>query len=123
MDPMDLFNDRRTAPEPESGMVEQDPEREVVPEQMSEEAIIGSLRFPSANPGEGTMIVPRVRDRDLCRHCLQPMLAHGAGFEHHVPERMTSGQRTPGVHSDVEDGRSRSTQPSGLRPTHRRDIG
>ena len=120
MDPMSVWNDRRPAPQPDSGPVEV-PDVEVVPQQMSEAEIIGSLRFPSAGE-DGGIIQMRRRDKDLCRVCLTPILEHGAGYEHHVPERMTGGQRTPGIHSDVEDGRTRSTQPSGLRPTHRRDI-
>lgn len=121
----DIFHDRRTAdrqPQPESGPV-QDPE--VVnctsaDPRMSEAEIIDSLRFPSASPGQGTIIVPRKRDRDLCRHCDMPMVTHQAAS--HLPEPMAHGKRTPGVHSDVEDGRTASTQREGIRPTPRRDL-
>lgn len=129
MNVQDFFHDRRSdlapeRPEPESGPVEQDPENAHCTEsapRMSTEAIIDSLRFPSANPGEG-MIQMRRRDQDLCRHCQMPILSHGTGFEHHVAEPMAHGKRTPGISADVEDGRARSTQLSGVRPTHRRDI-
>ena len=122
MDPMELFNDRRPAPEPDSRPVEV-PEVEhgtEVDPRMTEEALINSIRVPSANPGPGAMVMGRMRDRDLCRHCDMPLISHGSGtFEHHAPEAMTGGQRAPGVHSDVDNGRARSTQPSGIMPTAR----
>lgn len=123
--PPETIEAQRAYRERELGPVEdfeQNPEVEFVPEQMDEATLIDSVRFPSAHPGKGTMVVPRVRDRDLCRHCFQPMIAHGAGFEHHAPERMPGGKRTHGSHADVEDGRARSTQPSGLRSTPRFGI-
>ncbi len=48
------------------------------------------------------MITARKRDKDLCRHCFQPLISHvNGGYEHHVPEGFPGGPRTPGVHSDV----------------------
>lgn len=88
---------------------------------MSAEQIVSSLRFPSAGE-DGGMITMRRRDQDLCRHCQLPVLSHGAGYEHHVAEPLPHGKRTPGISADVEDGRSRSTQRDGIRPTHRRDL-
>ena len=119
----DIWHDRRPAdrqPQPEPEPFEQAPEVEVRPERMGED-IISSLRFPSAHPGEGSLIVPRVRDRDLCRVCAQPLVGHrpAGGVDWHMPEPMPSGQRTAGTHPDIEDGRARSTQPSGLEPTFR----
>lgn len=115
-----LFRDRRPAenrPAPEQ--TELAPEVEEQPEQMSEQDILDSIRIPSAHPGPGVMMMGRVRDRDLCRHCSMPLFSHGAGvYESHVPEPMPNGQRTPGTHADVEDGRSRNT--AGPRPTPRR---
>ena len=132
MDANDVFHDRRadlapSRPEPEFGAVEQDPEvvrgTESDP-RMSTEAIIDSLRIPSAGQDGGLngMIQMRRRDQDLCRHCMQPILSHGTGYEGHVPEPMPHGKRSPGVHADVEDGRSRSTQRNGIRLTPRRDL-
>ena len=124
MDVSDIFHDRRDLPQPEPESVEQDPEMvngtESAP-RMSPEAIIDALRFPSAGD-DGGMIQMRRRDQDLCRVCLEPMLSHGAGCEHHVPERLPHGMRTPGVSADVEDGRTASTQRSGIRLTPRRDL-
>ena len=114
MDMSSIFHDRRPAPEPESGLVEvpegvqQDPEREVIPEQMSEDMLIDSIRVPSAHPGPGTMVMGRARDKDLCVHCDMPLISHGTGvFEHHAPKRR-SVPRTPGVSADVDSGRSRN---------------
>ena len=122
MDVQDIFHDRRDLPqpEPESGPVEVVNGTESDP-RMGTEAIIDSLRFPSAGE-DGGMITMRKRDHDLCRHCQMPMLSHGAGYEHHIAEPMPHGQRTPGISADVEDGRTASTQRSGIRPTPRRDI-
>lgn len=123
----DLYHDRRpprpepdNRPEPEQ--VEQGQVHTTADEpKMTEDMLLDSIRFPSAIPGPGVMVMGRVRDRDLCRHCMQPLFNHGAGvYEHHLPEPMPNGQRTPGTHSDIEDGRSRNT--AGSRPTPRRDF-
>ena len=121
----DIFHDRRSdlapeRPEPESGPI---PERVHCTEadpRMSAEAIVSALRFPSAGQ-DGGLITMRRRDGDLCRHCQMPILSHGAGFEHHVPEPMTHGKRTPGVSADVEDGRSRNFSGPGGTPRRMMD--
>jgi hypothetical protein len=119
--PPEVIDARRAYREQERGSVEQDPEQIVQPEPMGEDVLLDSLRFPSAHPGPGAMVMGRVRDRDLCRHCGMPLFSHGdRAFEHHIPEPLANGRRTPGVGHDVEDGRARTS--SGPRPTPRRDL-
>ena len=122
MDSSGLFRDRRTdgrefprkltstQPQPYS-----QPEHEVehgieADPRMSAEEIVASLRFPSAHPGEETLIMPRQRTQDLCRHCSMPILLS----EHsgHIAERLP--ERIPGTHPDVTDHRARN---SADRPT------
>jgi hypothetical protein len=112
----DLYRERR---EPEviedqrgevgASEIEVQPDRTTQDDpRMTEDILLDSLRVPSAHPGYGSIILPRVRDDDLCATCYEPILSHGAihGRDWHAPKPMFD--RTPGVHSDVDSRRARN---------------
>lgn len=104
-----LYHDRRSEPEPERPAPEFGPAEGTVhvtadDPRMTEDALLDSIRIPSAYPGPGAIMVPRVRDRDLCMHCMEPLINHGCihGRESHAPEPLH--RVTPGVHPQADRG-------------------
>lgn len=109
-EPMDfesLFNDRRNVTDPARQEPEfaQDQVHTTADEPcMTPDILVDSLRFPSAHPGPGVMVMPRQQDRNLCMHCFRPLIAHGCahGVTDHMPERLE--RTTPGVHPQADRG-------------------
>ncbi len=124
MDFDSLFHDRRPPlPEPETRPeVEEAPEVEhgtEVDPRMTEDALLDSIRVPSAHPGPGAIVLPRVRDRDLCAVCFEALASHGSVHRRdwHAPEPME--RVTPGVHPQADRGAAQQAYANELRRSRR----